>query len=156
MKSDQKGLWDYADFYNVLQRGKKVKGMGIELFSLIFWLQLFFTSVIISVYCYMYYILLLLAYTYYIVFHFIVKFCNFPPCNIGKEECFLNIIKQVDQNLASQNVSSECMRSLWVTVRMCSVMTLGFWLLPPVRSGWKVLQDSLQVRIPLDTYSGTW
>ena len=50
MKSDQKGLWDYADFYNVLERGKKVKGTGIEVFSLIFWLQLILTSVIISIY----------------------------------------------------------------------------------------------------------
>lgn len=68
MKSDQKGLWDYADFYNVLERGKKVKGTGIGVFSLIFWLQLILTSVTISVYCYMYYILLLSAYTYYIDF----------------------------------------------------------------------------------------
>lgn len=43
MKSDQKSGGDYADVYKILEKGKRIVCIGIEFFSLTFWLKLILT-----------------------------------------------------------------------------------------------------------------
>lgn len=86
--------------------------------------------------------ILLSEYTYYFVFHFVVKFCRFSPCNAGKKKYFINTIKLV-RIAATEKLSSQCAKFLPVAIKTWYKSTPGFWLLLTKRWGRKVLQDPL-------------
>jgi len=46
MKSYQKDLEEHANFYKILEKRKRIICIGIEMFSLIFWLKLTLTFAI--------------------------------------------------------------------------------------------------------------